>query len=42
MKKLLLGIGLLCAATHASADYKKATEGRDVVMNKLYPKSEHF
>lgn len=42
MKKLLLGIGLLFAATHASADYKKATEGRDVVMNKLYPKSERF
>lgn len=42
MKKSLLGIGLLCAATHASADYRKATEGRDVVMSKLYPKSERF
>lgn len=42
MKKLMLGFGFLIAMPSAFADYKKATEGRDVVMNKLYPKSERF
>ncbi len=35
----------LCALSQSpleAADYKKATEGKEVVMGKLYPKSERF
>ncbi|MCX6129041.1 MAG: hypothetical protein NTX25_08255 [Proteobacteria bacterium] len=38
----LLVFGLFIKVTEVRADYKKATEGRDVVMNKLYPKATRF
>ncbi|RZA16534.1 MAG: hypothetical protein EOP10_24400, partial [Proteobacteria bacterium] len=42
---LLLLVSLLSLAQSPialAADYKKATEGKEVVMGKLYPKNERF
>ncbi len=38
---LVFGI-FISSLPAAFGEYKKATEGRDVVMNKLYPKAERF
>ncbi len=42
MLLLLPGTILLTASGAKAADYRKATEGQDVVMGKLYPKSERI
>jgi len=41
-RRVLLILSFFCGLPAAHAEYKKATEGREVVMNKLYPKSERF
>ncbi len=39
---LSLAFAIAIIPTVQAADYRKATEGREVVMDKLYPKSERF
>lgn len=36
------GLPVAGSKAQAAADYRKATEGQDVVMGKLYPKAERF
>lgn len=39
---LVVSLSALAQSPLCAADYKKATEGKEVVMGKLYPKSERF
>ncbi|RYZ48212.1 MAG: hypothetical protein EOP07_26070, partial [Proteobacteria bacterium] len=39
---LFVSLSSLAQSPLRAADYKKATEGKEVVMGKLYPKSERF